>query len=184
MLSVPVWGQDYSPSTVLVDWLNEELAKSSYPARVLEPTCTDGDFEGISTHACTYTFDKLAYVSFQSDKRGIVSFEILTGMVGEDFERTLRESLYIYSLIVWTTLGEKLPYSEAQAIVVDLDKRSIDGEPAMIARTTWSYGISEIENCRITGRMLVLVATRTRTGVRASDIFESATNYKCGSSSQ
>jgi hypothetical protein len=113
-----------------------------------------------------------------ADGDGIVGVAQLITMAGDEFDRIERESMYIFSLIVWSALSKTADYAEASEVLLGLYNKSFESLPAQVENEDWAFGIGELTICPPL-RTLALIAQSDRSGADAIASIEALAKRKC-----
>lgn len=177
LIATPVLSDDFGRQEATVEWLNDQLAAASSVARILDARCEERPYIRDGLTVCSYKYSDGAFMDVFADADGILGFDQFMTMAGDDFDRLERESMYIFSLIVWSTMPETVTYQEANEVLLDLYEKSFVSLPAQVEYDDWSFGIGELSICPLA--TLVFSARRYRSGADAKASIEAFATREC-----
>jgi hypothetical protein len=177
VIATPASSNEWARQEATVAWLNEQLAKSSSVAKLVDQRCEGRQYLREGLTICTYKYSQGSYMEISADADGIIGVSQLIMMAGDDFDRIERESMYIFSLIIWSTMPDSSAHAEANVILRDLYKKSLESLPAQVASGDWTFGIGELSICPI--QVLAFVAQRDRSGGDSTAAIENLAKREC-----
>jgi len=180
--SLPAWSSaqntdPFSKEKAISSWLNSQLENAGSQARIFDEECVLGP-EGEETNtACTYKYADSAYLMLASDEENITSFS-LSYLFSKSKDHDIdRDTMKIFSFLIWSSMSIEAQYSEANSLLLDLYERSFQPEGATTVSHGWSFGIADLELCSLP--MSVFAGTQLQTGFDAESVFTVVLNYPC-----
>jgi len=168
---------DYSRFEAVVRWLNQQLVNADYPSIISDQICQTDRLAEIMESACTYKYADTGYLMLAQNSNELISFNLMVTLLGEEFEVVERDSMYLFSLLIWGTMDQEASIEDANALLSEIYRRSFEVSISEQSAGHWSFAISDTDICGIP--TLVLAGQNLKTGFDAQDQILSKNDYHC-----
>ena len=118
--------------------------------------------------ACTYKFAAGAYINLvSSDALKFFAFQLMMATPEYKGHDIYKDSMYIYSLLIWGNIARDKQYDDANRFLLALWKKYVDTGKAEMVTDGWRYMIAREDTCL--GETVQMIAVKEDAPVNPGD---------------
>lgn len=138
---------DFDIQKKISQFLNSQLNEFGYKSVFKDEECWLKRYSGKSEEACTYNYAFGAYANVIVLDKKYSGFQLLMSTPEYKGHDIYRDSMFIFSLLIWGNMEKSAKYDDAKSFLLSLWKKYLDNDRAERGLNGWRYMIIYEDSC-------------------------------------